>query len=119
MTTSYTNPSSTRSYTDYLRVAEARGRRRRAAFNQDPDPREARFSVYIRGANSDKENVRSSHTPKLPSKQTCASRSLNSGWGLETVEIRASDGGSISLRPPERQSSIRPRNLFRLNVAKV
>ena len=109
-TQSYTNPHSIRSYTDYLRVAEERGRKRRAAFNHEPDPRESRFTVYIRGANSDKENVRSS---KLPSKPT-SSRPSNCNWGLETVEIRATDGGCISLRPPERQSSVRPRNYFRV-----
>ena len=106
---SYTSQQpSIRSYTDYLRIAE-RGRQRRAAFDQPPDAREARFTVYLRGANSDKENSSRKNPPK-----THSSRIANCSWGLKTVQIRASDGGCISLRPPERQSSVRPRN-YRIN----
>ena len=78
-------------YAEYLRLAQARGKARRAAFEVVPDPRERDFKLYLHGANMEsKDRV----TPPMSNPA--------SSWGMETFELRADDGESISIKPPRK-----------------
>ena len=94
------NPSQSKSYADYLRIAKERGRSRRAAYESMCESREKDFRLYTSGANNcDKENR------KMSTDNATVSSNNGCHWAMQTIEIKSQDGGVISLRPPDRKSN--------------